>query len=135
GALAVSCNVYFAQLGLELGPDPLRALRAAGADVGYGETIDPGPPGSRQLASTAFGQGVMVTSPMQAARLVAALASGGRYRTCPLERAAPCREAALVDDPAALAPIYAGMRKVMTAGTGSQLKPPAGVRVYGKTGT
>jgi cell division protein FtsW (lipid II flippase) len=134
-ALAVSCNVYFAQLGLELGADPLRALRAAGAEVGYGDAIDPGPPGSRQLASTAFGQGVMVMSPLQAARLVAALAAGGRYRTCPLERGAPCREVERLADPAALAPIYAGMRKVMTAGTGSQLKPPTGVRVYGKTGT
>jgi cell division protein FtsI/penicillin-binding protein 2 len=27
------------------------------------------------------------------------------------------------------------MRRVMTAGTGARLAPPAGVRVYGKTGT
>ena len=31
-ALAVSCNVYFAQLGIELGPAPFEALRKAGLD-------------------------------------------------------------------------------------------------------
>ncbi|HEU0037010.1 MAG TPA: FtsW/RodA/SpoVE family cell cycle protein [Kofleriaceae bacterium] len=136
-AIAVSCNVYFGQLGLALGPEPLRALRDAGVTIGYRETLDPGPPGSRQLASSAFGQGAMVTSAMQAARLVAAIAGGGRYRLCPptMRLGAPCTETALVDDPAALAPVLAGMRRVMTGGTGARLTPPAGLRVYGKTGT
>lgn len=139
GALAVSCNVYFAQLGLALGDAPLRALRSAGAEIGHGaaEAFTPGPPGSRQLASSAFGQGAMAMSPLQAARLAAALASGGVYRKCPatLELAAPCSERRLVDDPQALAPILAGMRQVMTSGTGKRLPAPPGVRVYAKTGT
>jgi cell division protein FtsW (lipid II flippase) len=136
-ALAVSCNVYFAQLGLALGPAPLAALRAAGVDIGYRATLDPGEPGSRQLASSAFGQGAMAMSPLAAARLAAALAAGGRYRRCPktMELAAACPETSLVDDPAKLAPILAGMRQVMTEGTGRRLAPPAGVRVYAKTGT
>ncbi len=138
GAIAVSCNVYFGQLGLELGPDPLVALRAAGVDIGYaGGGFDPGPAGTRALASSGFGQGAMVMSPMQAARLVAALAAGGRYRRCPpsMEQGAPCDEVSLVDDPAALAPILAGMRLVMTDGTGARLTEPSGLRVYGKSGT
>src|SRR6185436_10383284 len=49
-ALAVSCNVYFAQLGLALGPEPFVALRHDGLEIGYGSTLDPGKPGSRQLA-------------------------------------------------------------------------------------
>jgi cell division protein FtsW (lipid II flippase) len=136
-ALAVSCNVYFGQLGLALGRDPLVALRDAGVDVGYSGAFDPGAAGSRQLGSTAFGQGAMVMSVVQAARLVAAIADGGHYRRCPptMELAAACGDVALVDDPATLAPILAGMRRVMTSGTGAGLHPPAGVRVYGKTGT
>jgi cell division protein FtsW (lipid II flippase) len=136
-AIASSCNVYFGQLGLAIGRDPLIALRAAGVDVGFSSELDPGPTGSRQLASTAFGQGAMVMNTMQAARLVAAIAGGGRYRRCPptMELDATCSEAAVVDDPSAIAPIISGMRRVMTAGTGAGLRSPAGVRVYGKTGT
>jgi len=135
--IAVSCNVYFAQLGIALGRDPMIALRHAGLDVGYAGELDPGGAGSRQLASTAFGQGALVINTMQAARMVAAIAAGGRYRRCSptMELDAPCTEIVLVDDPAALAPITTGMRQVMTAGTGIGLRPPAGLRVYGKTGT
>jgi cell division protein FtsI/penicillin-binding protein 2 len=131
----VSCNVYFGQLGIALGPEPFSALRKAGLDAGYRDTIDPGPPNSRQLASTAFGQGVMVMSVMQAARMVAAIANGGRYITCSLELAAKCTTAQLIDNADALRPILAGMRAVMTRGTGARLQAPSGVRVYGKTGT
>lgn len=136
-ALAVSCNVYFGQLGLLLGPEPFAALREAGAEVGYGATLDPGAAGSRQLASTAFGQGALAMSVSQAARLVAALGAEGHYRRCSpsMELGAPCEEVALVEDPGALAPILAGMRRVMITGTGRSLEEPEGVRVYGKTGT
>ena len=136
-ALAVSCNVYFGQLGLALGRDPFVELRAAGVDLGFAGAFEPGANGSRQLASTAFGQGAMVINTMEAARLVAAIAAGGRYRRCPpsMELGAPCEDSALVEDPGALAVIIRGMRRVMTAGTGAGLREPAGVRVYGKTGT
>jgi peptidoglycan glycosyltransferase len=136
-ALAVSCNVYFAQLGLALGAEPLTRLRKAGVDVGYGEKFDPGAAGTRHLASTAFGQGAMVMNVMQAARLAAAIASGGKYVRCPptMELGAKCSSTTIVDDPSALSPIVLGMRRVMTHGTGARLTVPAGVRVYGKTGT
>jgi cell division protein FtsI/penicillin-binding protein 2/cell division protein FtsW (lipid II flippase) len=137
-ALAVSCNVYFAQLGLDLGAESLAALREAGVDIGYGGgAFAPGEAGSRRLASSAFGQGAMVMSPMQAARMVAAIASGGSYRRCPpsMELSARCTETRVVEDSAALAPIVAGMRAVMTDGTGKRLTEPDGLRIYGKTGT
>lgn len=136
-AIAVSCNVYFGQLGLALGGEPFVALRRAGVSIGFTGEFAPGAAGSRQLASTAFGQGAMVANTMQAARLVAAIAAGGRYRSCPpaMLLDAPCPEAILVDDPAALATVIAGMRGVMTNGTGAGLRAPAGLRVYGKTGT
>jgi cell division protein FtsI/penicillin-binding protein 2 len=136
-AIAVSCNVYFGQLGLALGSAPFEALREAGLELGYRSPLDAGAAGSRQLASTAFGQGVMVMNVMQAARMVAALAAGGRYIKCPptMELGAKCTESALVADPASLQPILAGMRAVMTNGTGARLIEPPGLRVYGKTGT
>jgi cell division protein FtsW (lipid II flippase) len=136
-AIAVSCNVYFGQLGLALGPAPFAELRRDGLDVGYGAALDAGEPGSRQLASTAFGQGAMVMSVMQAARAVAAIAAGGRYVRCPptMEHGAPCAETTLVEAPEQLRPVVDGMRRVMTAGTGARLTPPAGVRAYAKTGT
>ncbi len=136
-ALAVSCNVYFGQLGLLLGPEPFEHLRAAGLEVGYGTRFDPGTSGSRHLASTAFGQGAMVMNVMQAARLVGALAAGGRYMRCPstMQLDGACTATNLVDDPQALRPILDGMRRVMVDGTGGRLDEPAGVRVYGKTGT
>jgi cell division protein FtsI/penicillin-binding protein 2 len=137
-ALAQSCNVFFGQLGLALGPEPFVALSQAGAEVGYGgAALEPGPPGSRLLASTAFGQGAMVMNVVQAARLVAAVGSGGRYVRCPatMELSAPCQAHTLVEDSSVLRPILAGMRGTMTHGTGRGLAAPAGVRVYGKTGT
>jgi peptidoglycan glycosyltransferase len=136
-AIAVSCNVYFGQLGLALGPTPLVELHADGVDIGFSGPLTPGDAGSRQLGSSAFGQGVMVTSTMQAARMVAAIAAGGRYRRCPPSMLldAACEEKLLVDEPVLVRPIVEGMRRVMTAGTGARLEEPAGVRIYGKTGT
>jgi cell division protein FtsI/penicillin-binding protein 2 len=138
-ALAQSCNVFFGQLGLSLGPEPFVGLAQSGVDVGYGgaTTLEPGSPGSRLLASTAFGQGAMVMNVVQAARLVAAVGAGGLYTRCPntMELSAPCETDKIVDDPAVLRPILAGMRGTMTRGTGRGLAAPAGIRVYGKTGT
>lgn len=138
-AIAVSCNVYFGQLALELGPEPLVELWEAGVDVGYGRgrRFAPGAAGTRQLASTGFGQGAMVMNVLDAARLTAAIGAGGRHRVCPstMELAAPCSETVLVEDPRTLAPVLAGMRRVLTHGTGRSLREPEGQRIYGKTGT
>ncbi|MEQ1508213.1 MAG: penicillin-binding transpeptidase domain-containing protein, partial [Myxococcota bacterium] len=136
-ALAVSCNVYFGQLGLALGPAPFADLVADGLAVGWSDAFDAGAPGSRTLASTAFGQGAAAMSPVQAARMVAAIGAGGVYRTCPADLAhgAACAEVRLVDRPGATTPLLAGMSEVMTRGTGRTLPAIPGVRVYGKTGT
>ena len=143
GALAVSCNVYFGQLALALGPDSFVDLVAGGVDVGPYDSggrnsIQPGAPDSRRLAETGYGQGGTWMNVMQAARLTAAIGAGGVYRRCPptLEQGAPCEELRLLDDPDDARPILAGMRAVMeSGGTGARLRPPRGVRVYGKTGT
>src|SRR5688500_9635137 len=136
--IRVSCNVFFGQLGVRLGPDGLKSLRDAGVEMGWGgPNWNPGKAGSRDLASTAFGQAASLWSVSQAARLMTAVSSGGVYRRCPpsLDLKAKCEETVVVDDPAKVGPILSGMFKVMENGTGAYLKEPEGVRVYGKTGT
>ena len=137
-AIRVSCNVYFGQLGVKLGPDGLKSLRDAGVEMGWGgPNWNPGKAGSRDLASTAFGQAASLWSVSQAARTMATVGSGGIYRRCPpsLDLKAKCEEKVVVDDPKKVGPILSGMFKVMENGTGTYLKEPEGVRVYGKTGT
>ena len=83
-ALRVSCNVYFGQLGLKLGPEGLKSLRDAGVEFGWGgSNWDPGKKGSRDLASTAFGQAASLMSVSQGARIAATVGAGGVYRRCP----------------------------------------------------
>lgn len=136
-ALAVSCNVYFGQLGLAIGPEPLSDLVADGLELGWSERFDPGPAESRTLASTAFGQGSAAMSVSQAARLAALVGSGGVYRRCPADLVvndpSDCTHKRLVDE-RAVTPLLAGMSAVITRGTGRGLAVP-GVRLYGKTGT
>jgi cell division protein FtsI/penicillin-binding protein 2 len=140
--LAKSCNVYFGQLGLQLGAPAFSKLVDDGLEMGFGRGwYSPGKPGSRDLALTAFGQHASMMNVSQAARLVALVGGGGVYRRCPasLEKGVPCDEKALLPKPEMTEPILAGMRAVMTRGTGHGLSTapglPAGLRVYGKTGT
>jgi len=73
--------------------------------------------------------------------MVTTIGSGGVYRKCPpsMEKGATCENKALLAQPDLVCPILSGMQAVMTRGTGQGLsvKPglPAGLRVYGKTGT
>ena len=80
--MAVSCNVYFGQLGLQLGPEAVRPSSWTTAlEMGFGGGwYDPGKPGSRDLALTAFGQHASMMNVSQAARLVGA---GRRRRRLP----------------------------------------------------
>ncbi|HEY7509468.1 MAG TPA: FtsW/RodA/SpoVE family cell cycle protein, partial [Vicinamibacteria bacterium] len=118
--MAVSCNVYFGQLGLQLGPEAFERLVDDGLEMGFGRGwYDPGKPGSRDLALTAFGQHASMMSVSQAARMVALVGGGGVYRRCPpsLEKGVPCEEKALLAEPHLVSPVLSGMRAVMTRGT------------------
>jgi hypothetical protein len=140
--MAVSCKVYFGQLGLQLGPEAFSKLVDDGLEMGFGRGwYSPGKPGSRDLALTAFGQHASMMNVSQAARMIALVGGGGVYRRCPpsLEKGVACDQKALLAEPSQVSPILAGMRAVMTRGTGRGLYTnpglPAGLRVYGKTGT
>ena len=136
-AIEVSCNVFFGQLALELGPQAFRDLVAAGVEVGWSEEFDPGRSGGRDLGSTGFGQGAAAMSPLQVARLVAAIGAGGVYRRCPddLSVDSACEETPLTTNTRGVEVILKGMRKVMETGTAWRLDEVDGIRIYGKSGT
>jgi cell division protein FtsW (lipid II flippase) len=135
--LQVSCNIFFGQLGVAMGPEPLKKLKADGVEIGWGETYEPGKPKSRELALTAFGQGSALVNVLQSVRIVGTVASGGVYRKCPASMAldATCEERQILPDANMAVPILSGLSKVAEAGTGARLPKPPGTRVYGKTGT
>lgn len=101
-ALAYSCNIYFYQLGEVVGIETLARIASGlgtGVPPGLGLGVEQagvmptpeweranvaGPDGEHwgagDLANTVIGQGYVVMSPLQAARLMAAAALGGRLR-------------------------------------------------------
>jgi peptidoglycan glycosyltransferase len=134
-ALEVSCNVYFAQLGLELGQQPFQDLAQAGVQAGH-SAFDPGTADSFRLASTAYGQGAATLNTAQAARLMSTVAAGGVLRMCPTDLSldGSCTETRIAPA-SAMPPILSGLKKVIDSGTAARFTELEGVRVYGKTGT
>ena len=128
-ALAHSSNVYFAKAGIELGPD---ALRSAMADFGFGrvpsrEALGPG------LAEAGFGQGPILTTPLEMAVAVGAVGAGGkRYETL-WEHGKPPKEIARPLTAEQASKLGEGLRAVVTRGTAKGVDFP--VPTAGKTGT
>ena len=132
--LIVSCNAYFAQLALRMGPKPL-------LDAASLFQIDMARPSTaaelrRSLAHAGYGQGEVVVSPLKMARIAAAIARQGRVmpaRWLHDNKPAAAPEPLLLS--AADAAILArDMRAVVVSGTGRALaaNPTA---IAGKTGT
>jgi cell division protein FtsW (lipid II flippase) len=133
--LIVSCNAYFAQLGTyDVGADQLwttaSALGISTAWPNRAEQL------KKSLPQSSYGQGQVVASPFQMARVAATVANGGqmpegRWITDENNtRTAEPREV-LSTDAAALLGKF--MREVVTSGTGR--RAAAQVEVAGKTGT
>ena len=89
-AFALSCNTFFANIGLQVGADNLRSL----ADQFYYNSALPFPleysvssfpldktSGDSELVDTAIGQGKIMTSPLQMALVTAAVANDGIMMT------------------------------------------------------
>ena len=131
-AIVASCNAYFAQLAVRLGPRAL--LDTAGrADIPLARNN-----ASDRIRDTlpqiGYGQGEVVASPLRMARIAAAIASDGRLRDVRLD-AASTAPAAHEFLPAATARTLAQfMRDVVLDGTGRVLRG-APVAIAGKTGT
>jgi cell division protein FtsW (lipid II flippase)/cell division protein FtsI/penicillin-binding protein 2 len=133
-ALVVSCNAYFAQLALRLGPGALiKASAPFQIDVARLPTTEGLEP---TLAHAGYGQGEVLVSPLKMARVAAAIAAGGNVRPVRWEPGPAATDANAarflsVSDAAILARY---MRDVVTSGTGRSLQSN-GVAIAGKTGT
>jgi penicillin-binding protein 2 len=152
-AMAVSSNSFFYRLGLKTGPDELfRAARR----LGYGSLTgvelkgeeSPGllcdPAWKRQVLdepwtsvdtiTSSIGQGAVTVTPLQMARLYAAIANGGWLVTPHLaERPVERRWIGL--KPSTLKVLREGLRDAVTSGTATLLNDPSLPAVAGKTGT
>jgi cell division protein FtsI/penicillin-binding protein 2 len=135
-AVIVSCNAYFAQLGTyNVGAQSLFDTAAA---LGIA-TASPNKPEQlkKSLPQSAYGQGQVVASPFQMARLAATVANGGMMqagRWVTGESNDRAVEPKQVLSPEAAATIGKFMREVVTGGTGKRAAT-AIVPVAGKTGT
>jgi len=152
-ALAVSSNSFYYQMGLKVGPDDLfKAARRMGYGSHTGVEIrdeetagllgDPAwkkkvigePWNSVDTITSAIGQGAVTVTPIQMARLYAAVANGGWLVTPHLvQRAAPRQWLGL--KPETLRVLREGLRMVVTEGTAKILNDSTLPPVAGKTGT
>jgi cell division protein FtsW (lipid II flippase) len=131
-ALAVSCNAYFAQLAVRIGPQALLdASRSAGIPIARNDSL-------RRIRETlpqiGYGQADVLASPLRMARVMGAIASDGAIRDTRIV-ASTTAEAAQPFVPRSVAALLArDLRDVVLEGTGRSLR---GVRVAiaGKTGT
>jgi len=135
-AVIVSCNAYFAQLGTY--------------NVGAQQLFDTGtllgismaaPPNAQQLhkslPQSSYGQGQVVASPFQMARVAAAVANGGQMpqgRWIADESNDRTQGPQAVIGPDVAATLGRFMREVVTQGTGRSAAN-APVQIAGKTGT
>ena len=134
-ALVVSCNAYFAQLGLLVGAPALQETAALyEIPLGHPET-------ARQVRETlpfaAYGQGQVLASPFKMARVAATIANGGKMPQgrWVLDETNRRTDAPREVLPTVLSTVLArAMRGVVLEGTGRVLRDlqPA---VAGKTGT
>ncbi|MEO8368531.1 MAG: FtsW/RodA/SpoVE family cell cycle protein [Candidatus Solibacter sp.] len=133
--LMVSCNAYFAQLGTyDVGAE---ALHDTAMLLGIAASSpDTAAELKKALSQSAYGQGEVVASPFQMARVAATVANGGAMpqgRWLTDENNGRISPPALILPPDAAASLGRMMRGVVTSGTGR--KGAAAVPVAGKTGT
>ena len=152
-ALAVSSNTFYYQVGLKVGPDELfKAARR----MGYGQVTGielveeetPGLLGDQawkqevlgegwtpvDTITSSIGQGALQVTPIQMARLYAAVANGGWLVTPHLvER--PTKRTWIGLKRATLQVLRDGLLQVVTIGTAKLLNDPNLPPVAGKTGT
>ncbi|MGH9632685.1 MAG: FtsW/RodA/SpoVE family cell cycle protein [Bryobacteraceae bacterium] len=135
-AIVVSCNAYFAQLATyKVGPEQLlETAKLMGIAM-----ANPNTPEALQdaLPQAAYGQGQVVASPFQMARVAAAVASGGQmpYGRWLLDESNSRVQEPQMILPAELADFLAqSMRLSVTNGTGRAVSSVP-IPIAGKTGT
>lgn len=148
-ALAKSSNVYFAQLGVRIGPMELCEAVArfqfnrdfelfegsAGKVIGKGgsfPSLGPGDLGS--AAQLAIGQGRLLVTPLQMALVGAAIANDGKLFAPRLSDKIPPSLVSNAMLPSSASRVRSLLRGVVVNGTGRKADLP-GLDVCGKTGT
>ena len=152
-ALAVSSNSFYYQVGLRVGPQELfKAARRVGyghltgielkdedgagllGDEAWKQKVYGEPWTAVDTISSAIGQGPVLVTPLQMARLYAAVANGGWLVTPHVvERPTERRWIGLKSE--TLRALRKGLRMVVTDGTATILNDPNLPPVAGKTGT
>jgi cell division protein FtsI/penicillin-binding protein 2/cell division protein FtsW (lipid II flippase) len=133
-AIAVSCNAYFAQLGVhDVGSKALtETAELLGLSTGDPKEL------RQALPFASYGQGPVLVTPFKMARVAAAIAAGGRM---PQGRWVAGDGNARQDAPLDVlaepqAAFLAGaMRRVVTEGTARRVMSGEAVQIAGKTGT
>ena len=157
-AITHSCNVYFYHLALLLGPDTLSEYAAkfglgktTGIDLPYEASGKVPSVLSRKMklgnwydgdtANFGIGQGDLLVTPIQAVRLIAILANGGKLikpyiieRIEP-EEASPGPASGLGLAPKTIKTVIEGLKQVVNAETGTANIGWGNLKVAGKTGT
>jgi cell division protein FtsI/penicillin-binding protein 2/cell division protein FtsW (lipid II flippase) len=133
--MIVSCNAYFAQLGAyDVGADALHETATLlGIAAASPDTVSEL---KKALAQSSYGQGEVVASPFQMARVAATVANNGAMpqgRWLADENNGRVAPPAIVLPPDEAATLGRFMREVVTSGTGR--RGAASVAVAGKTGT
>ncbi len=135
--LRVSCNAYFAQLGaLAVGPEALfetaKLLGIAVARPSTAKQLD------RDLPQASYGQGQVVATPFQMARVAATVAAGGRMPEGRWIQGGDNPRSGgpvAVLDGAATALLARALRGVVTGGTATAYLGAVQPPIAGKTGT
>ncbi|MEO8596016.1 MAG: FtsW/RodA/SpoVE family cell cycle protein [Candidatus Solibacter sp.] len=133
-AIAVSCNAYFAQLGVhDVGSKGLaETANLLGLSAGDDASL------RQMLPFAAYGQGPILVTPFKMARVAATIAAGGAM---PQGRwvggeGNTRQDAPLIVLPEAQAGFVAGaMRRVVTEGTARRVMSGIAFEIAGKTGT
>lgn len=155
-ALARSCNVYFLHHAAQMGPEPLVAWATrlgmgspTGIDLpGESAGLLPTPEsverrenrawGRDETLALAIGQGSLQVTPLQVARLLAAVANGGRLVTPHIVQSEEVPSLAIAElHRSTLQAVQEGLRRVVAdpQGTAHATVALATVDVAGKTGT
>ncbi len=133
-AIVVSCNAYFAQLGVHDVGSKALAETAAEMGISTGDAKE-----LRQaLPFAAYGQGPVLVSPFKMARVAATIAAGGRMPEGRwiADESNPRTDAPLeVIPPAQAAFLAHAMRRVVTEGTARRPMAGSPLSLAGKTGT
>src|SRR5262249_10942601 len=130
--LVHSCNAYFAQLAVKLGPQPLVDC-AARLGIALTPSARPLPRVRETLPQVGYGQADVLATPLRMARAAAAIASSGALRDARWIEGPPAAPASFVS-PAAAHVLGSYLRDAVTSGTGSSLRNHKW-RIAGKTGT